>query len=103
MLDNLLTDALLGLHPLLHGGRVGELLLRPKLLRRLHQAALLLAVRHTVLERGRGMIISLEIIKVKLVPRLRESHPVGHSRRGRDFTQPRATELCEASRYTGLS
>ena len=42
---------MLGLHPLLHGGRVGELLLGPELLRRLHHAPLLLAVADTRLEK----------------------------------------------------
>ena len=42
---------MLGLHPLLHGGRVGELLLGPELLGRLHHAPLLLAVADTRLEK----------------------------------------------------
>ena len=42
---------MLGLHPLLHGGRVCELLLGPELLRRLHHAPLLLAVADARLEK----------------------------------------------------
>ena len=47
-----LTDPVLRLQPLLHRGRVSELLLRPELLRRLHHALLLLAMGDARLQKG---------------------------------------------------
>ena len=50
--DVSLTDPVLRLQPLLHRGRVSELLLRPELLRRLHHALLLLAMGDARLQKG---------------------------------------------------